>query len=623
MIGRNDPCLCGSGKKYKKCCALKNELSSEALIEEELERIISSFYRNALDSPADTAELERYERAWNRKLGGSLDSGTIEQVVAEYFLFVARRDLWRRHLVKVLNGSIRSATHAVLETWKNPIVLFGKVKDIKENHFLVDEVLGHLTYRVNLAEGMKVEENLLVFGVVLPDSRNHETGVRILDGLTFIYDTNGEFAQSIASMAETSGADNSYDFFKTHMLDIHKAIIDREMNSMNDLVDNELSPEQQEVMVILENELNPLNLPGKQLEFTKMIAIRYLLNEQVIFRKPEIVAAAVFKVAYDYELFGDQWYSQTDIAKMFGVSVGSMMKHADVLYDVIAELAESLENHANSDSDFTAAYWIGTDPWMTERVNWETYCKMSTMDFDTFEATQNYLNATMNEPFKPSGQKQQAQAFAYNAYEAESNGERYRLAKKAYAHDVENVDAVLLQAEMATADDDAERLYQKAIKLGEAQFDPEPEITWGLVTNRPYMRAIFAFGIWLYEHEQFGKAAELFKRLLTINPTDNQGARYVAISAFVYDGNYSKAKRVLEEYEEGTDYDAPYLFLKWLVETERAEEEVDLEFLHVAVQANPLVALLIEDDAPRLPYPVQASITPGSMEEAQYIWWLL
>lgn len=25
-IGRNDPCPCGSGKKYKKCCALKSPL---------------------------------------------------------------------------------------------------------------------------------------------------------------------------------------------------------------------------------------------------------------------------------------------------------------------------------------------------------------------------------------------------------------------------------------------------------------------------------------------------------------------------------------------------------------------------------------------------------------------
>ncbi|HAI6492494.1 TPA: SEC-C metal-binding domain-containing protein, partial [Escherichia coli] len=25
-LGRNDKCLCGSGKKYKKCCLIKNNL---------------------------------------------------------------------------------------------------------------------------------------------------------------------------------------------------------------------------------------------------------------------------------------------------------------------------------------------------------------------------------------------------------------------------------------------------------------------------------------------------------------------------------------------------------------------------------------------------------------------
>ena len=31
-IGRNDPCHCGSGKKYKKCCAAKDEaIEREAL----------------------------------------------------------------------------------------------------------------------------------------------------------------------------------------------------------------------------------------------------------------------------------------------------------------------------------------------------------------------------------------------------------------------------------------------------------------------------------------------------------------------------------------------------------------------------------------------------------------
>ena len=30
-VGRNDPCPCGSGKKYKKCCLGKNVVSSETL----------------------------------------------------------------------------------------------------------------------------------------------------------------------------------------------------------------------------------------------------------------------------------------------------------------------------------------------------------------------------------------------------------------------------------------------------------------------------------------------------------------------------------------------------------------------------------------------------------------
>jgi len=101
MVGRNDPCLCGSGKKYKKCCALKNELSSETLIEEELDRILLTFYGSALDSPADMVELERYERKWTGKLGGVMEAEEIGQSVIEYFLFVARRDLWKRYLVMV------------------------------------------------------------------------------------------------------------------------------------------------------------------------------------------------------------------------------------------------------------------------------------------------------------------------------------------------------------------------------------------------------------------------------------------------------------------------------------------------------------------------------------------
>lgn len=37
MLKRNDPCLCGSGKKYKKCCMQKNE--SKAIVTQELHQL--------------------------------------------------------------------------------------------------------------------------------------------------------------------------------------------------------------------------------------------------------------------------------------------------------------------------------------------------------------------------------------------------------------------------------------------------------------------------------------------------------------------------------------------------------------------------------------------------------
>ncbi|MCZ2257359.1 SEC-C metal-binding domain-containing protein [Sporosarcina sp. G11-34] len=623
MVGRNDSCLCGSGKKYKKCCALQNEPTNENLVEEELERVIGSFYESALSSPTDLAEFGSYEREWMSKLSKAMPRGEIEQSVAEYFLFIARRDLWKRYLLKVLNGPIRQVTRKVLEAWQDPMVLFGKVKAVHEDHFIVDEVLGHTTYRMNLEQEMEIEVSQLVFGVVLSDRRHHENGVRYLEGLTFIYDSNGEFTKVVESMAAESGEASSYDFFKVHMLDIYKAIADREITSMEDLVLRELRPDQQKVLKILEEEAIAHGAPPQVLEFIQVIAITYLIKGQASFRKPEIVAAAVFKVACDYDVFDGYAYSQSNIAKLFDVSVSSMMKHVEPLYEVTVELMEEISDDSNEDPQI--AYNIGTDPWPTERMNWEMYCKMALQNFKSLEEAQAYMEETINEPFKPKGKKQQAQAIAYDAYEAEEEEERYRLAKKLYALAPENVDALLFQAEMSTIDQVTEQFYQKAIEIGKSEFDAEPEIPWGLVINRPYMRAIFAYGIWLFDDKRFSEAADLFDSLLNINPGDHQGVRYFAVSSFISSENLDKAESIMEDYEEQSSEEAAYLFLDWLLEMELSQGESDIGAImyEEAEEANPFVDALIDNEMPKLPLPKQLSILPGSIDEAMYIWYLL
>ena len=622
MTGRDDLCSCGSGKKYKKCCALKSEPASDKLIEEELARILYSYYENAIGSQADYAELEGYEKEWVSKLGKTMPREDIDKSVTEYFLFIARRDLWKRHLLKTLNGPIRSITRTVLEAWQDPIVLFGKVKVVNEDHFLVDEILGHSAYHLKIEEGMDVEKDLLVFGIVLPDAREQENGILLLEGLMFIYDANGMLIQQIESLAEKSGEANSYDFFKKHMVDIHKIILNHGVNSAEDFAESELSDRQIEVLEILEGELASHHLPPDKLEFIKMITITYFLKEEPVFRKPEIIAAALFKVINDLEIIEDHSYTQADIAKIFNVSSESMMKHVDRLYDMVGKIAEVMKRQL--DDEPVMVYSIGTDPRMTERVNWEMYSKTVTQEFDTVEEFHAYLNETKYDLFEPIDKKHQAQVLAYNAYEAELDIQRYRLAKRAYALDPENIDAVLLQAEMTAVSKEAERLYKKAIELGQAKFDDESKIPWTFVTNRPYMRAIFSYGIWLYKRNRFGSASKQFDKLLEINPEDHQGARYLAISSFIFNGDFLNAFNILKDYEELSD-EAPYLYLEWLLEMKQTQGKSpkSAEIYRNAEEENPFVTTLIEEDLPKVPYPRQLSISPGSIEEAMYIWYLL
>ena len=66
--GRNEPCPCGSGKKYKKCCESKATFSIEAAQAEELERILQVFYEEYPERRDVRAYLDVVEK-WKEKAG--------------------------------------------------------------------------------------------------------------------------------------------------------------------------------------------------------------------------------------------------------------------------------------------------------------------------------------------------------------------------------------------------------------------------------------------------------------------------------------------------------------------------------------------------------------------------
>ena len=72
----------------------------------------------------------------------------------------------------MLNSPLRSTVRSILELWKEPIVLFGKVKEEQEGYVVVQEILGEGMFNLEKKQGMVLEENSFIFGIVLPDNRD-------------------------------------------------------------------------------------------------------------------------------------------------------------------------------------------------------------------------------------------------------------------------------------------------------------------------------------------------------------------------------------------------------------------------------------------------------------------
>lgn len=366
VIGRNAPCPCGSGKKYKKCCAGKNDLTAETLVDEDLVRIIASAFNQGVVR-ADAAEFGTYEREWKYKLGNLWNPDELSETISEYFIFVARRDIWKRHLLKILNGTLRSSVRSVVTQWQDPVVLVAKVIEELEDSIIVEEILGTERFRLEKKDDMPEAKGAVIIGVVLRDNRKWGNGLYMISTLLFIQNRLGVFEKEVVALAESSGLGHSNDFYKAHLLDVYHLLVTQEDTSeveeVEELVHDNLTILQQESLTILEEKLESQNTPLDAQELLKNIIVTYFIMEQPNFRKSDVLAAAVFQVGIEVNILEGLSYTQAEIAKLFGVSVGSIKKHADNITQFALGRFENLKGEVEDVSP--EMYPVGTDPQIT------------------------------------------------------------------------------------------------------------------------------------------------------------------------------------------------------------------------------------------------------------------
>lgn len=603
MIGRNDPCSCGSGKKYKKCCGTEGTDLVDMIVNEELDRVLVGYFN---DYPKDTDRQEMMQtmREWVNRLTGSWEKEHIEEAASEFYLFIHNKKIWHTYLAQQLEQVKRDSVISVLQKWNEPFMLLAEITEVESGRLKVRELFGERDYFVTRNEGMPADLGTLLFGVVLHDPRKGEFGVAPVSSMMFLAKWSKQTKKSLVELRGAVSEKSTEQFLDDHTLDIYELFIKRSMASMNELVEEVLVPTQLSALTALDITLRELNQSTDGREIMHKLAVAYFLNENKdVPIEGDFLAAAV-KTGIQLGVLQDTGLIEDDILRKYSASKEGMH-----LYEM--ELAALYADMMDSGDEPVAArlYDIGTDPRPTEKALWET--SMTT-------------GGVIQPERKPGIAEGRAQLLAYEAYRAESEQARRKLANSAMEIGPNNPDVILLQAEVEQDAEKAAKLYEKAIQSASRTFEPG-ENPWQNIPNRPFMRSAFAYGVHLFSREEYGEAAEMFTDLLKMNRTDNLGARYEAVASLIHAERFTEAAEIMVRYEKGSEHDAAYLYLDWKLEHIASEgKSLDAEeMLNAATKLNGHVRHLMTFKAKTIPYPRFKAIEPGSEDEARYIWLLL
>jgi len=77
--------------------------------------------------------------------------------------------------------------------------------------------------------------------------------------------------------------------------------------------------------------------------------------------------------------------------------------------------------------------------------------------------------------------------------------------------------------------EEAIRHYEVGLQIGQLSLEKgfDGLLPWGWIDNRPFLRSMHGFGLCLWRLGRFEEAGRIFDRMLWLNPSDNQGVRFL------------------------------------------------------------------------------------------------
>lgn len=214
----------------------------------------------------------------------------------------------------------------------------------------------------------------------------------------------------------------------------------------------------------------------------------------------------------------------------------------------------------------------------------------------------------------------QAQEIVHEAWEARNPAERIALAQNALSITADCVDAYVLLAEELAADvEEALQYFQKGVAAGERSlgkdyFEENKGHFWGLLETRPYMRAMEGLASCQWRLGNRLKALGIYRKMLDLNPRDNQGIRYILLLVLIDMNEDQEVARLLKKYED--EISAVWLYTRALLAFRKSGESTTAnKALEAALEQNLNVPKYLTGEN-RIPLKLSQYIGLGDENEA-------
>ena len=357
-VGRNEPCPCGSGKKYKKCCE-KNVVNIDTLVSQELDVLQAQLYD--FIATAQSAEMEESYHHYLSKMDLMQADPDIYEMAFVSWYGATQKDadgvrLIERFVDKQLSTVTRPQTAEVLESWKNVRVTAGTVEKLDDNTLRVGEVITGDTLIVTEKFG-KLEENSFFLGLLLPNGEKYLPFAQY-----FIYPAIEKAAMELVKIRFEQGEfETLHDYLSGQYLEIadvgfvlysaekkkagkaaatdkasaeSDAANDSDEDSADSIEGVEIwkTPEYNEAITSLQKFLTEKGEDKKESELLVAVLEKYFYTERPTIRNPKIYSGAMVDMAKNIDEISIR-HVQKELAEYFDVSANSISRRSKQIWE--------------------------------------------------------------------------------------------------------------------------------------------------------------------------------------------------------------------------------------------------------------------------------------------------